>query len=113
MLPFALSQPHINITQNVENGTTLVLVCGYNSVEYPAWRGPTSEHGNSTPYTLQGDPSFNPDMAKQLRLSWADNRRDLILSNVSLEDAGMYACFYLPGGGLFYFIQVVVRGMKK
>jgi len=92
----------VNYTQTVESNTTVVLVCNI-SAQYPKWRGPPS----FTTYTGGSifNPYLNPD--KRQRMSWADNKRDLVLNPVTREDEGNYECYYNGN----WFVTLNVRGI--
>jgi len=100
----------VNFTQSVESNTTAVIVCNIN-VEYPSWSGPPlNAHGWVTSYSDSGFSYFNPYLSqdKLQRMSWADNKKDLVLNPVTREDEGNYECYY---AGMRWVITLNVRGI--
>jgi len=101
----------INYTQTVEFNTTVVLVCTFD-VEYPSWSGPPIDaHGYPTLYNYGGSSNFNPylDQDKLQRMSWANNKRDLVLNPVSRADEGDYKCDIT---GSYWKVKLYVRGIS-
>ena len=43
-------------------------------------------------YNMVRDPKFLTNLVNYDRLSWADNKKDLILSDVVRQDEGKYQC---------------------
>jgi len=99
----------VNLTQSVESNSTAVIVCNIN-VEYPSWSGPSLSTHDWTTYNYNNHPDFNPFLSqdKLQRMSWADNKRDLVLNPVTREDDGDYYCSY---AGMMWFVKFDVRGI--
>ena len=97
----------VNYTQTVESNTTVVLPCNIHAnSQYPKWSGPPA-------FTLYTSSStFNPYLSsdKLRRISWADNKHDLVLNPVTRDDEGGYYCFY---NAVTWVVQLYVRGMLK
>jgi len=89
----------------------VVVVCAFD-VEYPSWSGPPpmSPGGLYPLYNYGRNPNFFPnlDPDKLQRMSWANNKRDLVLNPVSRADEGDYTCD-IPGS--FWILKLNVRGI--
>ena len=95
-----------NATYTVEFNTSVTLVCPIPTrYDYPAWAGPFPGSKFMEVYTFENISEF---LRKQDRLSWAINKRDLIISPVKREDEGMYRCSGTGAGN--WFSQILVRG---
>jgi len=108
LVPVVLAQVW-NYTQNVENGTTVTIVCNI-SATFPQWKGPPiGSTGTLTTYSYQGSAKINPTLGQEKlsRLGWANNR-DLTLSPVTRDDAGTYGCY---NNIQSWAVSLVVRGM--
>ena len=108
-LQYAAAFP-ANYTQTVENNTSVVVVCKFD-VEYPSWSGPPISPLGSYPlYNYGRNPNFFPnlDPDKLQRMSWANNKRDLVLNPVSRADEGDYTCA-IPSS--FWILKLNVRGI--
>jgi len=100
----------VNYTQNVEGNATVVLVCAF-QFEYPLWMGPPlSATGSLTTYNHHGKSNFNPnlDEDKLQRMSWADNKRDLVFNPVARSDEGEYLCY---NSQMTWVVELIVRGI--
>jgi len=94
----------------VESITETVLVCGISGqYQYPAWSGPPVR-GDGYLTTYNGGATFNPYLDKVSRLRWADNLRDLKLSNVTRGDEGTYQCVYNMAS---WSLKLNVRGKRS
>jgi len=93
------------VSYTVEFNTSVTLICNLETThDYPIWRGPVA--GSSLVlYNLETLSTFRH---KQERLSWADNKRDLVLNSVTMEEKGSYYC--AAGGVGIWFIDLFVRG---
>jgi len=83
----------VNQTQHVESGTTAVIACNIPSLsDYPQWSGPPVTTGVLKIYNTGGDSNFFTSLGNYERLSWSDNKKDLILRDVVVGDEGKYSC---------------------
>ena len=100
-----------NYTQNVENGTTVTIVCNMTAT-LPQWMGPPENDAQSTVYNYQNSSTFNHAIGqkKLSRLNWAANNRDLKLSPVTRNDEGTYECYQNSQN---WAVNLVVRGMPN
>jgi len=101
----------IDQTYVVENGTTIVIPCNLtSSYNYPGWMGPPVRSGGSwTLYNYDRSSSFFTSLINRDRLSWASNKKDLILSEVRIRsDEGRYQCAVTGVG--WWTLQLNVRG---
>ncbi|XP_053391408.1 uncharacterized protein LOC128554186, partial [Mercenaria mercenaria] len=70
--------------------SNVTLPCS-SSKDYPAWKGPEGV------YNYRDTGTFNPALGdKSSRLSWGQNKRDLVISNAMRNDSGQYYCNTLP-----------------
>jgi len=100
-----------NTALYVQSNTTATLVCNLaNMRDYPGWSYGPSGATTYTRITWEGLKDF---YQKQDRLSWADNKRDLLLSAVTREDESLYQCAQTaPGVEGNWQIQLTVRGKE-
>ena len=95
-----------NETLYVESSTPATFVCHLSTTRnYPGWAYRLPDINTSTRINFETGPTF---YVKEDRLSWEDNKKDLILSAVTREDEGLYECA-VTGVGLCT-IQLIVRG---
>jgi len=66
------------------------------------------EQGNYTTFSNQGHPSFNPYVEILTRVTWAVNKKDLVLSPAKWIDEGQFHCSFVGVGR--WFIRLNVRG---
>jgi len=92
----------------LENGTTAVITCDMETpFDYPAWAGqPIHENGVLRLHNMRRDPAFFTNLVNYARLSWADNKKILILSDVVRQDEGRYQCAEMER----WTVQLNVRG---
>ena len=97
-------------TYTAENGTTVLIACNIiPNYGNPAWMGPPmDDHGFLQVYNMEADSSFFTFLRNYNRLSWANNNKDLILSDVVKNDEGKYQCFGAGAGS--WTIQLNLRG---
>ena len=97
----------MDVTYTVENGTTAVITCNIQTLyDYPTWLGPPNVNGVLRVYNIVSDPTFFTNLVNYARLSWADNKKDLILSDVVRQDEGKYQCAEMEK----WTVQLNVRG---
>jgi len=103
----------VNQTYTAENGTTALIACNIiPNYGYPTWIGPPmNDDGMLQVYNWEGDPSFFTFLRNYNRLSWANNNKDLILSDVVKNDEGKYQCSGAGAGR--WTIQLNVRGKNS
>jgi len=83
----------VNQTVNAEINKEAVIPCRTAAYDYPTWYGqPVTTSGELTLYNHDRSSSFFQSLTNRARLSWADNNRDLVLSNVDWGDKGRYQC---------------------
>lgn len=76
----------------VFSGFTVILPCGLDSY-FPIWVGPPTWRFYSNGSTDHAD--FNTvelGREKADRLTWANNKKDLVIVNLSPDDSGHYMC---------------------
>ena len=103
-------------TVNVELDKTASLPCRYDfKLDYPAWSKQSKSGNPSEDLQLSppGDPAFNPNLDISKRMSWATNKTDIVLAQVTRDDEGTYICSAgVPGSPtVTWFVQLNVRGM--
>lgn len=97
----------VHYTLTVENDDPVTIVCNL-AAFLPQWTGPPFT-STGTPLTYNNAYTFNPNLEKVSRLSWAANHRDLTLNPVTRDDAGTYQCYYCPGAQT-WTVNFLVRG---
>lgn len=94
------------MSYTIESNASVTFICNLATThDYPIWSGPVAGSSSFEVYNLETSSKFRQ---KQERLSWADNKRDLVLNPVTMEDMGHYYCS-AAGQGI-WFIDLFVRG---
>lgn len=91
------------------NGDNVSLPCSLmGTYTFPQWRGPPS----LTIYTNQDDTTgiINPAAPAASRLSYASNKQDLIITNVTVYDSGEYQCKYTGIGDHTISLKITEGG---
>ena len=106
----------VNQTVNAELDKTAVLPCRYDfKLDYPGWKIQSKSGNPSEDLILSppGDPAFNPALDISKRLSWATNKTDIVLAQVTRDDEGTYICSAVVTGSatVTWFVQLNVIGM--
>lgn len=100
------SDGYVSVLSYKDASVTLNCLLARN--EFPRWAGLPGE-GNY--YNYEGFKDFNHigiPTEKFRRLDWAQNKMDLIIYNVTLEDSGEYSC---GEGSESQVVKLEVRGM--
>ncbi|XP_053409347.1 sialoadhesin-like [Mercenaria mercenaria] len=70
--------------------SNITLSCS-SSRNYPSWTGPEGLYNYANTANIS---NFNPALGEKLnRLSWGQNKMDLVISNVVRNDRGQYSCY--------------------